>query len=236
MRRKVTNEIVTAADLRQISGWDKLETADESAVLVKTQAAANALKVEGQSRLEAGKNLAEIREILLPLKIWVGYLRTAFHMSERTGYRYIEEYQDKAKVVPSNILDISMARGYKTINRTPGPELAELVRRNPPPKTEDTKRIVQYLDTLEESPPIPRSRDAGIGMDSYSFDDRLKICFRIVASHHDKLVGKREKDRFARTLISMELTKFGITADGLRATPVPEEYTARGRPREKRAA
>lgn len=234
MRRKVTNEIVTAADLQTISGWDKLETADRSTVLVKTQAIANALKAEGQSRLEVGKNLAEAREILLPLKIWVGYLRTAFHMSERTGYRYIQEYEDKAKVVPSNVLDISMARGYKTISKTSGPDLVELVKRNPPPRTEDPKRIVQYLDTLEESPPIPRARN--VVMDAYSFDDRLKICFRIVASHYDKLVGKREKDRFARTLIGMELTKFGITADGLRSATVPEGFTARGRPRERKAA
>ncbi len=228
MRRKVTNEMLTAADLQTISGWEELKATDQKTVLVKTEATANALKAEGQSRLEAGKNLAELREILLPLKIWVGYLRKAFHMSERTGYRYIQEYEETAKVVPSNVLNIAMARGFKAIAKP------ELVKQNPPPKTEDTKKIVQYLETLEESPPV--QRDGNGGIDSYSLDDRLKICFRIVASHYDKLVGKREKTNFAKTLLGMELTKFGITAEGLRAITVPEEYTARGRPRHQEAA
>lgn len=229
MRRKMTNESITAADLRTISGWEQLKAADENTVLVRTEATANALKSEGQSRLEAGKNLLEVREILLPLKIWVSYLRTAFHMSERTGYRYIQEYEDTAKTFQSapKVLDIAMARGYKAVARP------ELVRRNPPPKTEDMQKIVQYLDTLEESPPEPRSNGNG---DSFSLEDRLKICFRMVASHYDKLLGKRDRTTFARTLLSLELTKFGMGSADVRPAAVPEEYTSRGRPREKKAA
>jgi hypothetical protein len=149
-------------------------------------------------------------------------------MSERTAYNYITEYEEISKAVPEPVLKVAMERGYKAITRL------ELVKKNPPPKTADHEKIVAYLDNLEAVPSPPRPDR----FEDFTVDDHVKICINFVGIHFDKLTDQKSKRAFIRTLIGMELAKFGISSDtSFSPIAIPDEFRVlRGRPKIEKAA
>jgi hypothetical protein len=217
-----------AVDLTRINGWNDLGEDVRTQIESRIASVRESLRIERESHLGIGQELFEIRRVLLPLKMWIEFLAVGFGWSQRTAYRYIADYELAAKSnVPENVLKIAIQRGSKAISRP------ELVKRMPPPKTDDTQKIVAYLEKLEESK--PKSLEL---VKEPTVQDRLKTCIHLVSSHYDKIKDKRQKITFAQSLIGMELTRFGYASDStFSPIAIPENFrTVRGRPAKDKPA
>lgn len=212
-------------DLSTLEGWDKLEPSEQSTVEMKTDATRQRLKLERESRLAIGRDLSEIREILKPKGLWLAFLEVAFGWSERTAYRYIEGFDMASTNVPQPVLQIAIERGSRSIANK------ALIKKMPPPKTTDPKLIGEYLDELDKTK-LPSI------VDEPTLDERIKLCLHFVGNHYEKIHEKKQKTAFMRSLLGMELAKFGIASElSIAPIAIPEDYRiARGRPTKDKAA
>lgn len=209
-------------DLSTLEGWGTLELSEQAAVEKRNAAAHQQLSLERNSRESIGKNLYEIREILKPKKLWLAFLEIAFGWSERTAYRYIEDYETAQANVPEAVLKIAIERGTRGISNV------KLLKKMPPPKSTDPKVIGEYLDGLDK---VKRPTLVA----EPSLDERVKLCLHVVGNHYAKIQDKRHKTAFRNSLLGMELTRFGIASDlSISPIAIPDDFRiSRGRPSSK---
>jgi len=217
-----TSHGMQVLDYESIEGWSELDAKIRSSVETHTASAKKQLSIIRDSRLGVGKDLFEIRKLLLPHKMWISFLRIAFGWSERTAYRWITEYEQTSKDVPPMVLQIAIERNSQAITKP------EIRKKYPLPKTENPREIADYLDKIDHVH-APRP----ILVQEPDVDQRLKGCLNFVGNHFSKIKAKREKQYFIDNLLGMELTKFGI-ASAMRIGPlaIPDDFQVlRGRPK-----
>ena len=212
-------KVVTQTELTFIEGWENLSAEEQGTVRDETQAARTALISEGQSRLTVGEHLIAIRDILEPKKMWTSYLRTTFHMSVATAFRYIKYFEVNAKRLPKPVFAVALEMGYSLP--------AKAIESTNPPKTDDREKIMQYLDRINK--PAPKSQPA-----ESNPDELMKSCIHFVGLQFSKLPkNSRIRGNFARNLIGMEMTVFGMgNEQSFAPVGIPENFrVVRGRPR-----
>lgn len=207
-------------ELDDLRGWNKLNPQEQSTVQKESRSLAESLYSEGKSRLAIGQHLQTISSILAPKKLFDNFLRRHFHMTKSTAYNYINLWKAAAKDAPKPVLDIAMTRNYRVINRP------QIFKTYPPPKTTNPEKIIQYLDRLETRKPkivtIHKNRDGLLKQALHS----VEVCFEKVAV--------KERADFARTLIGMEMTRFGFGVEQtFKPLPIPPSMVVppRGRPK-----
>ena len=204
--------------LESFAGWAKLAPKEQQVVRRAADSVTHALLQEGQSKIAIGESLEAIRTILHPKHLWMKFLKTQFHMSSATAYRYIEEYQAVVKALPKTVLAVAKERGFKI---KPG-----AVFTNPPPVTDNVKEIVHYLEKMERPTVVnpPQTVDS---------DMLLKECVNFVRTRFERLAGNgKTKTAFIRALIGMLLSTFGISSSAsYEPIAVPGHFRAKlGRP------
>lgn len=223
---RTTRRQLPPAELKAMRGWAQLSPKDQAALRAEHREILKALHAEGQSRLAIGKHLFATSEILSPRRLFALYLRRFFHMSKSTAFNYINLWKAANRDAPKKVLDIAMSRNYKIVNRP------EIFKTYPPPKTEDTAKIVEYLDKMEARKPkvitIHKNPNNLLKQALHS----VEVCWNLLPD------DPKVRTNWYKSLISMELTKFGVDRE---MRFMPEEIPAsmsvvRGRPREKRVA
>jgi len=208
--RKSTAEVTPET----FHGWSKLEAFEQDKVRQETLKLEEARGLESKSKLGQGEHLAKLQSILLPKKMFLSYIGEVFGMSRPTAYRYIDLYNAAQSKLPAPILEMAIRNGTK-IN-------AQILKANPPPKTEDRSAIKKYLDNLS-----PMRVEV-----AKSPDQLLKECVNFVSTRWSQLPNNHKtRTAFVQALVGMLLGKFGIASTQTFAPmAVPDTFKAqRGR-------
>jgi hypothetical protein len=222
MASRAVHGLLPSADLEALRGWEKLEPQEQSAVRAEYRAITDALYAEGKSRLAIGQHLLKAQEILAPKRLFVRFLKRSFHMSRSTAFNYINLYRAAMEDAPKKVIDIAMSKNYRAVNKP------NIFKTYPPPKTTSTAKIIQYLDRLE-------TRKLKVVSVHHTPEILMKRALHTIEVNWNK-VPKQERRNWMRSLIGMEMTKFGVGAD-IEPIPVPETFEVkRGRPSTKKAA
>lgn len=194
--------------------WSKLEPHDQDRVRQETLKLEEARGLESKSKLGQGEHLSKLQSILLPKKMFLSYIKEVFGMSRATAYRYIELYAVAQSKLPSPVLDMAIQSGTR-IN-------AQILKDNPPPKTEDRSKIQEYLSNLR-----PMRVEV-----AKSPDVLLKECVNFVSTRWGQLPSNHKaRTAFVQSLVGMLLGKFGIAnTQSFSPMAVPENFKSqRGR-------
>lgn len=206
--------------LDSLPGWDQLKEGEMELVRSKSQSLSESLYLERKSRAAAGKLLIELRTILDPKGLWGKYLLNYYGMSKSTAYNYINDYTNLTSSLPPPFVEIVLQRGFN-IRR-------EVLKRMPPPKTDDPEKITAYLEAVQKKAPRP------VLVPTEPPDALLRNCVHFVETRWKKLPkSSRVRERFKTDFIGMCLGVMGAeSAERFHPVQVPEHLQVqRGRPR-----
>jgi hypothetical protein len=219
-----TSLVNTSTSLETLDGWDQLNKEEMELVRSKSQSLSEALYIERKSRVATGKILIELRAILEPKGMWRTFLDTGYRMSRSTAYNYINDYNILAESLPAEFVEIVIQRGYN-LRR-------EVLKRMPPPKTEDPEKIIHYLEAVQKKEP----KATPVVVVNDPPDEILKDCVHYVGKRWKKLPKRGHiRERFKTDFMNMCLWVFGATsAERFHPIEVPPHLTVyRGRPRKQ---
>lgn len=203
----------------KFEGWDQFSKEEQQAINQKSEEILQNLTTEGRTKAAIGRDLLELRKIMLPKRMFVKWLQFKFHMSKATGYRYIEEYEKGKTLLPEPILEKALARNVKLRE--------DVIKRMPPPKTADPEVINDYLDKVVAAPypqASPRPTDPEV---------LKKEILNVFGLRYDRLeMSEDEKHEWTSDLIGMMLTRAGITRKtSFAPLDIPAKFqVVRGRP------
>lgn len=230
--------IVKAEAFTALPWWKKLSNDEQKSVISEGQQLAQSLLHYGQSRVAIGEHLTSLRNVLEPHKLFERFLKN-FHFSKRTAYRYIAGYENAKSRLPQSILNAAMARGVQIIgdnNTKPLGIYTAAAERLHPPKEATEVQANTYLDQLEQVRKQVRS-EAPVNLQALPVGDPTtlaKECLRFVTTRYKRLPqNKRTREAWARQLVGMMLSEFGIgTAQTFAPQLVPDNFRVqRGRPK-----
>lgn len=207
------------ADLTTISGWSKLQAQEQSEITTETMAIATALQNVSQAKIAVGEHLSRVRTILEPKRIFTKYLKTMFHLSKATAYRYIELYEAAKSVLPAPVLQVAMMRPddrftVKAFKAAPRP-----------PRTTNVIKINEYLDSIQR-------KHGTTHVERKAPEDVKKAMFHSLRLLLSK-VPTKQRTMLLIDVIGMVLTDAEITSE-IRIAPkaIPDSFlVTRGRPR-----
>ena len=213
MRR--TNETLA---LEKIGGWETLDASEQQTVRERTLRVLKNRQNEEKSVYEIGRDLIELRQILHPKKMWTEFLRSKFHMSVATSFRYIKYTRTMERKLSPPIIDMVLEMGYSIPLKA--------LEASRPPKTEDRDQIVRYLDRLS-------ARPARVASIEVTPDFALKNLLNEVILTTNKLPENgRTRQAFIVRFIGMTLAQFGYQETTFKPIEIPDEFRVfRGRPR-----
>jgi len=218
-------ELVTRASLINTDWWSVLTASEQRAMLIETQALSEELVRFGMSRLAIGEHLHKIQTILEPKRKFVNFLKTRCRFSRATAYRYIEAYTKVKNNVPDLVLRTAISRGYDVIDMM-------MMKKLPPPKTQDLKKITRYLETIEK---VRRAERPSQEVDAkYDPDILMREAFNFVSVRFNRLPDNgKSRSVWMGQLVGMMLTSLGVEEEQAFApVNVPKEFRAvRGRPK-----
>jgi len=201
-----------------------LTAEEQRTVLVHTQGASEELAKCGFSKLAAAEHLLKIRDILLPKRVFKHFLRHNFPTcSVATAYRWIESYETAKQNLPDGVMQVAMAQGYHVID-------AEMVKKAPPPRTQDRSKIVAYLSKLSTMKREVRTAE----LSEPNADDLMRECFNFCVTRFEKLPeGGTTRSRCLYSLFGMLMFQLGFgVKQEFEPLEVPPGYRAvRGRPK-----
>jgi hypothetical protein len=229
------NLMLAQTPLASLPGWDQLDTETQATVQQETEALGEALVNLGFSRLAVGEHLSKIQDMLQPKRMFRKFLQTYYPVPRSTVYKNISEWKNASARLPEPVLRVAMARNINMLGESeekPLGRYTEVVKRNPPPKTEDPKRISQWIDEIEvirkrrEANEIPREEKASV-------EEVAKIVYRFMNVKFAKLPRGKARRTCLNMIVGMMLSESGVSsAQSFEPEAVPEHFRAVvGRPR-----
>lgn len=230
-----------------LSWWDKLSEDEKVTVHDEGIALAQALLVNGASRMAVGEHLTNLQGTLEPHNLFGRFLKV-FKFSKRTAYRYISGYKNAKARLPEPILKAAMARGINMLGENDQKPLGvytDAVKRLPPPQNANAVQANTWLDSVEEVR-VKTRQEAADAVDSSSFtmpeptdpQTAMKECYRFVVARYKKLPsGAKVRTNWVRGFVGMLLTELGVSAaQSFLPQAVPDDFRVqRGRPAQKLA-
>jgi hypothetical protein len=185
----------------------------------------------GRARMAIGERLVRIREILQPKGVFVRFL-DEIRFDRKTAYNLMNGFENAKANLPEIYLLAAMSRGLDmmgTNEERPLGRFTEAVAALPPPKTQDPKKVHDYLDKV-----VQFRKEHYLQERTYSLDRIELECFRFVDSRVKRLPrSHKARKAFLDAHVGMLMTAMGISnrqsfepiaiAEGVRAK--------RGRPR-----
>lgn len=224
-----TTKTVPLTELEALKGWAKLPETQQQTVAANTTQLFQALLAVSQAKLVVGEHLFSVQEILEPQRIFTKYLKTMFHMSKATAYRYIALYTAAKHIFTEPVLKVAMQRPDDRLT------LKAIKSAPKPPKTANVVVINEYLDKLQRQPRTVARKVAPV-LNAKNTQSLQRILFhgiRIVLNR----IPKRSQLKVLETVVSMVLLELGVSKVTLRATVVPDSFhVVRGRPKNAVAA
>jgi hypothetical protein len=212
---------ISDAPPEMFQGWEKLEPNEQTKITVETHALEKAANTLEMSNLEIGEHLDNISLVLAPkrqfnkwLLWWLDSRKRA--KSRSWAYQALAEYQAIKNHIPKPVLEVAKERGVK---------LSPLVlAQNPPPKTQDKGKILEYVNNLKPSRvEIAKSPET-----------LLKECVNFVGTRWAQLPNNHKtRTAFMRSLLGMLLGKFGVASEqSFAPMAIPDNFKVqRGRPK-----
>jgi hypothetical protein len=234
---------VPSTVFQEFSFFSEMKAREQEALVSEGKLLAQAMIAHGASRLEIGQRLANIQETLNPYSgAFARFLKT-FHFTGRTGYRYIEGYQNAVGTLSEPIVKAAMARGMSIMGNSAKPlgKYSEAAKLLPPPKNPDAAEATRWLDQLEQTRQERRKKLIESGKketvdaeESVQHDPQtlLQQTYRMFKNSW-RVLPSRGRRRFLDGLVGMFLTEAGIgSAATFEPQAIPEEFRqGRGRPR-----
>jgi hypothetical protein len=217
--------LIPRAAMETMPWWKTLSPSEQRSVLLTTQSLSEEMERHGLSKLAIGRHLVKLREILEPKKRFCDYLRRNFPTcSVATAYRWIEHYESAREVLPEGFMRVAMSQGYHVID-------AELVEKNPPPRTQDRAKITAYLMKLKDERKKSRAIRSEETVDQQAL---MRECFNFVLSRFERLPqNNKQQTLWLSTLFGTLLSELGVDGDQLvRPMAIPDGFRAvKGRPK-----
>lgn len=209
-------ELLTRSSLSSESWWDVLTPAEQRTMLIETQHLSEALCAFSMSRMAIGEHLLRIRDILQPKRKFKPFLRSHCNsFTVATAYRWIDVYVATKDSVPELVLQTAIARGYDIVD-------LEMVKRMPPPRTQDKAKIVAYLNRLKEA--RTAERVASTEQPTMNPDDLCERAFRFIEIVYEKLPDNpRTRSHWLEKLNGMITAK--LAGEERPALPAPKKVT-----------
>lgn len=224
MTKEIVHGNAVQLELASIRGWDKLKTAEQDIVRRETRELQQTIQDAGKLRLAIGEHLSKVRDVLGAKNhkgMWERWLKTRpFGISRTVAHRYIQNYEVARTIFPKPIMEVALMRETDLIDRS-------LVAVNPPPKTRDKEKIIEYLDSLHKPrKAIDLAGDPEVmKREVYQY---WKIRYDRLPSHH------KTRAAWNRSLWGMMATTMGVGGEfGVTPIAVPDDFKPRprGRPR-----
>lgn len=226
-REQSPHGLVASIRWDDLKGWDKLKAPEQLVVRRKTQDLIEHIHAAGRNRLEIGKDLAELRDILEPRKMFEKYLSmeglSIYNISRATAYRFIENHEVARTITPAPTAQarIALMRVGSKLTRA-------LVATNPPPKTRDPKKIIEYIDALVEPKRKSAEELSDPDLITQELIMRYYTLFDRLPPHH------KTRSSFFFRAAGMMATISGIASEVVvKPLHVPKDYKPgpKGRPR-----
>ena len=224
----MATEIVLNNILAALPGWEKLERKKQTVVEREVKLLSEDLKGYGRSRLAIGERLCNIKE-QVPKGMFVRFLDTV-NLKRSWAYNQMTAYNNATKWLPKPVVDVAMSRNMQMLGISEDKPLGvytDVVRRLPPPKTEDPIKINNWLDSLEESrkKSLLRSNRA-VEIIEEDSDVLLKQSYRFVSGRLKKLSNRgRARRAFLENLFGMLLSEIGISqGQTFEPQAVPDDF------------
>lgn len=253
---KEVEAFVPLSRFQSLKFWDKLNTNEKADLQHEGQSLAAVMMIHGASGLAIGEHLYNVRERLLKINgAWSEFLREWGFKNERTGYRYVNRYQNAKDNLPQNVLKAAMVRNiaiYGDKEDKPLGAYTEAVKTFPPPRNPDIQAANRYLDQISQW----RKEKVAVEKTIAKKDGEVRIIaapatsknkemwtmhvYRMFRSRFRRLPSSKTSDarkEFVKLVIGMILTEAGISSGHFGAIAIPDEFRAeRGRPRMSEAA
>jgi hypothetical protein len=243
-RRNLTtpagSSLIPASVFEMLPYWKKLSRDEQQVVESESQQLARAQFAQGASKMEMGKHLVALRDRLERYGVFVAHLKH-FRLSQRTAYRYIGAFENARKRFPEGALSVALARGFDMLGETPEKPFGKytpVLKRLPPPKTNNPKELNEWADNVEVKYKEYRAQvHAGAVEEedgpSRSPDTLLKESFRFARVRMTRLTPGRQRTKFVHDLSGMLLAELGVSGhQTIDAQVAPEEFKqGRGRPK-----
>jgi hypothetical protein len=206
--------LISRSAMTRMPWWDILTPSEQRNVLLATQSLTEEMQRHGLSKLAIGRELVRLREILEPKRKFCDYLRRNFPTcSVATAYRWIENYENAKQLLPERFVDVAMAQGYHVID-------AEVISKNPPPRTHDRTKIIAYLAQLSNARRSVRPARGAADPDALA-----RECVNLISARYRRLpedeVGR---SMWLESLLSVLLSELGANDDLLAtASAVPRQ-------------
>lgn len=210
-----------------LRGFEKLKAPEQNLLRRKTQDLIQHIQAAGMNRLEIGRDLAEIRDVLEPRNMFERYLKieglSIYKISRASAYRFIENFEVARTITPTPTAQarIALMRVGSKLTRA-------LVSSNPPPRTKDPEKLIEYIEELAAG--NRRSKEELGDPDLVARELIMRYCtlFDRLPSHH------KTRASFFHRVAGMMATISGIASEvSVRPIAVPDDYRPgpKGRPR-----
>lgn len=239
--------LVPSSVFTTLAWWDKINADEQQVVLSAGTRLAQAMLINGASRLAIGEHLTQLQGVLEPHNVFGKFLKN-FHFSKKTAYRRIAEFKNAKGILPEAVLKAAMARGVNIAGENEQKPLGvytDAVKRLPPPTAPDMTQATTWLEQVEKvrKDILTETADAA-GTTGQNFSPQpmdvtaaMKECFRLIENRFNR-VAPRAKQKFLQGLQGMLVTLAGVS-NPLQINPqaIPEDFRVhRGRPSAKTAA
>lgn len=224
------SELVLNNILTNLPGWDRLDKKDQTVVERETKLLSEDLKGYGRSRLAIGERLTNIKT-RIPRGMFVRFLDNV-NLKRSWAYNQMTAYRNASKWLPKPVVDAAMARNMQMLGITEEKPLGvytDVVKRVPPPKTDDLTKIHNWLDSLEESRKKSLMRHSNrIEIVEDDPEVLLKQSYRFVSGRMKKLNTRgRARRAFVENLFGMLLSELGVSqGQTFEPQAVPEDFRA----------
>jgi len=225
-----------------LAGWDKLSQQEQATVQTEGQLLAQAMLMNGYSRLAIGAHLTNVQPILTPHNIFNKFC-SKFRFSKRTANRYILGFKNAKATLPDSILKAAMARGvdiFGDSNEKPLGIYTAAAAKLPPPKEATTEQANTWLDQVDKVRREIKSTGSetvatGLTLLPVPSDPGtlLKECYRFISIRYKRLPNNvKSRQKFVNSLMGMLAAEFGATGpQTFSPVAIPEDFRAqRGRP------
>lgn len=212
------NNLMRRSLLSELPGWSKLDTKVQTMLETETQALGAALSSVVTSRLDAGEHLSKVQAELEPRRMFGKYLKL---VNLKRSWAYNQIYASKnaknSGLLPELALRVAAARNIPMLGIDPKQPLGvytSIVKRNPPPRTEDAHKMHLWLDEVEE---LRKRRERNEVPHAKPSDDPevlLKACYRFINVRMRKLPRNSKSRRaWIDKLFGYVLADLGVSSD-----------------------
>jgi hypothetical protein len=220
--KDVPGNLIPSTAFTQLAWWGRLDAEEKKAVERESNELARARFHEGASKLEMGKHLIALRDLLEPHRVFVKHLKN-FRMSFKTAYRYINAYKNAEKRFPPAVLSVLMARGWEILGESESKPYGKYTpviqahKQLTPPKTSDPVEIVDWAKKVEAGYKEYRSeiRTGTILPDERADPEVLlgravrsaRSCFQKLPRNH------KTRASWVNKLVGMMLNELGVSGE-----------------------